>query len=85
MLGYQYRLSGGQVRDGNNVNIRLLRNLATVYSNNSPDNRVNDNRLYTHRNRTLVSKAAFTITRFQAVFDRNNRPDPRCWATTGRL
>ncbi len=85
VVGYQYRLSGGQVRSRNNVNIKLLRNLATVYSNNSPDNRVNDNRLYTHKNRTLVSKSAFTITSFQAIFDRNNRPDPSCRARTGRL
>lgn len=87
---YRWRLSGGDVRSENNMNIKLQNRRndqpsAVFYSVSLGGKMVNDNRAYQHRNTSLVKKRGLRVTRYQAVFDKNNDGDPHCSGYTRDL
>lgn len=66
---YAYRLTGGAVRRGNTVNIKLVCGGAVAYVFDTPRDVVNDGRWYVHEHATDVPKDALTYARFEAWFD----------------
>ena len=66
---YAYRLTGGVIRRGNAVRLKLVSDGAVVHVFDRPHDVVNDGRWYIHEHRTDVSASALTYARFEAWFE----------------
>jgi hypothetical protein len=81
---FQYELTGGLIGDQSNVNIWVMENYTARWSWHSPDS-LDDGIRYTTNTTAYTSAAAQEWIRFEAIFDYQFYPDPRCEARTQSL
>jgi hypothetical protein len=78
---FQYQLSGPGIGDQSNVNIWVMENNNAKWSWHSPDS-LDDGILYTTNTSAYTFAGAQEWVQFEAVFDLQFYPDPRCSART---
>ena len=79
---YYWESAGGAVyntgRSSNNVNVRLYSQHGT-FGSNSPDS-LDDGQWYGHNFFLAFPVSEPQYVLIEAIFDKNNAPDPRCYA-----